>query len=949
MKRKNWFKKISVLSIIGCLLISMLPVSFQADNIDAGPKAGKVDEASIPADAIRISTTYDLVDLAEKCIDEAYSKGKVFVLEQDIHMTGVDFNGIPTFAGTFLGQGHQIYGLKYEEANTVSGFFRYLQKGAVVNGLILHIDVQADGNSTIGAIAGVNKGTIRNCVVSGIISGKEMVGGIVGWNRISGAIENCTVNGVVYGTSQIGGFAGKNQGVIRECLNQAEVNTAVEHNTVGLDIENLDMDIEFSLDMDMSSFGFSESMDSACDIGGIAGTNSGVIRACVNKGAVGYEKMSTNVGGIVGSSNGYLVDCENYATINGAKGVGGIAGQLKPNIVVEFEDMTIENPLDNLGDLELELNEDDMQSIKDMLSEFESQENTGESAGTSAPAAEMPDAPESSETETPDSEDSEVPDEEGTDTEADGTNDLEIPDDFELPDDLENLGDLELEGFDEDKFNAALNELSSSVEQSIKDTTDALTPDVDLSVGVEIIDVSREDTAKDTVAKTYKCVNYGTVYGVKYTGGIAGNANSSATMDMEEDIEMDDEIGISGEYKQRLVIRECTNRGKIVINNKYAGGIVGYMALGAVFHSYNLGNMDCLNADYVGGIAGMCNAVIFDSISKCIIAGADYVGGIAGYGYECYNSCAFVDIQAGKEYVGSIFGSTETLPDDRAESEEDNSALVTGNTYYVVGKNIGGIDGINYAGVSKPITLEELLARPNLPECFKTVSVTFVIEDQEDVVITLPTGGTLGLEQLPVPQVDEGEIYEWVFKNPVTSKAFGMNEVEETLYLSEARLTGVMFDQTYEADFNPKHMVAQGKEKNSDGKTIVLAIGAFDATTDITLTNMLSKEDSVLGKKVAENWKVEISNIGVEELRYCISAEMKAENITVYVKDAKGNWSEREHTVIGSYLAFDFEDGDQGFALEEKFSVNLMAVILIAAGVISITLGIIIANKKRKK
>lgn len=197
--------------------------------------------------------------------------------------------------------------------------------------------------------------------------------------------------------------------------------------------------------------------------------------------------------------------------------------------------------------------------------------------------------------------------------------------------------------------------------------------------------------------------------------------------------------------------------------------------------------------------------------------------------------------------------------------------------------------------------------------------------------------------------MDEGEIYEWVFKNPVTSKALGMNEVEETLYLSEARLTGVMFDQTYEADFNPKHMVAQGKEKNSDGKTIVLAIGAFDATTDITLTKMLSEEDSVLGKKVAENWKVELSNIGVEELRYCIPAEMKAENITVYVKDAKGNWSEREHTVIGSYLAFDFEDGEQGFALEEKSSVNLMAVILIAAGVISITLGIIIANKKRKK
>lgn len=913
----------------------MLPVSFQAENIDAGPKAGKVDEASIPADAIHISTTYDLIDLAENCIDEAYSKDKVFVLEQDIHMTGVDFKGIPTFAGTFLGQGHQIYGLKYEEANTVSGLFRYLQKGAVVNGLIIHTDVQADGSSTIGAIAGVNKGTIRNCVVSGIISGKEIVGGIVGWNRVSGTIENCTVNGVVYGTSQIGGFVGKNQGVIRECLNQAEVNTAVEHNTIGLDIENIDMDIELSLDMDMSSFGFSENMDSACDIGGIAGTNSGAIRGCINKGAVGYEKMSTNVGGIVGSSNGYLADCVNYATINGAKGVGGIAGQLKPNVVVEFEDMTLENPLDNLGDLELDLSEDDMQNIKDMMSEFENQESAEESAGSVAPTAEIAEVSDASETDTPETE---KPDGDGTeepDTEE-GTDDFEFPDDFELPEDLENFEDLELEGFDEDKFNAALNELSSSVEKSIKDTTDALTPDMDISLGVKIIDVSREDTANDTVAKTYQCVNYGTVYGVKYTGGIAGNANSSATMDMEEDIEMDEEIGISGEYKQRLVIRECTNFGKIMINNKYAGGIVGYMALGAVFNANNLGNVDCLNADYVGGIAGKCNAVIFDSISKCIIAGADYVGGIAGYGYECYNSCAFVDIQAGSEYVGSIFGSTETLPDDRAEAEEDNSTLVAGNTYYVVGKNIGGIDGINYTGVSKSITLEEFLARPGLAECFKGVSIKFVVEEQEDVIITLPTGGTLGLEQLPVPQVDEGEIYEWVFKKPVTSKTLAMNEIEETLYLSEARLTGVLFDQTYEADFNPKHMVAQGKDKNSEGKNLILAVGAFDATTDITLTKMLSVEDTVLGKKVDENWKVEISNIGVEELRYRIPTDMNADNITIYVKDAEGNWSEREHTVIGSYLAFDFTDGDQGFALQESASGGVIVVVILLAAIVAL-------------
>ena len=411
--------------------------------------------------------------------------------------------------------------------------------------------------------------------------------------------------------------------------------------------------------------------------------------------------------------------------------------------------------------------------------------------------------------------------------------------------------------------------------------------------------------------------------------------------------------GIAGDVsvynRNNNLIKVGVTAGSNIVGNRtaYTGGIVGYMALGAVFNAYNLGNMDCLSADYVGGIAGKCNAVIFDSISKCVIAGADYVGGIAGYGYECYNGCAFVDIQAGSEYVGSIFGSTETLPDDRAEAEEDNSALVTGNTYYVVGKNIGGIDGINYAGASKSITLEEFLARPNLAECFKTVSINFIIEEQEDVVITLLTGGTLGLDQLPVPQVDEGEIYEWVYQKPVTDKALGMNEVAETLYLSEARLTGVVFDQTYEADFNPKHMVAQGKDKNSDGKTIILAIGAFDATTDITLTDVLSEESTVLGEAVAENWKVELSNIGVEELRYCIPADMNAEDITVYVKDAEGNWSEREHTVIGSYLAFDFEDGDQGFALQENAGSGIWVILVVA--VVSVLVGVVVYKVKAKK
>ena len=1012
MKRKNLMKKLSVLSLIGCLLISMLPATYHADNTEAGPKAGVVDEVSIPEDAIYISTTYDLIEFAENCIDEEYSKGKVFVLKQDIHMTGVDFSGVPTFGGTFLGQGHKLHGLEFEQDEDVTGFFRYLQKDAVVNGLILQINVQPDGSNTlVGGIAGVNKGTIRNCIVNGVVSGKTIVGGLVGLNKVTGVIENCTMNGLVHGESMVGGFAGKNQGVVRECLSNAEVNTAVEHNTIGMDMGSMSMDMDdiefsFDLDMNMNSFGFSESMDSATDIGGIAGYNTGVIRSCVNKGNVGYEKMSTNVGGIVGTSSGYIVDCVNYAEINGSTNVGGIAGKLQSCIVITYTESDSSLDLDSMDSIEIEISDDDMQSIKDMLNDLEEEDD--DEVDSEETEIEIPDSsedledieiPESTEDwgdiEIPESTedwgDIEIPEstEDWGDIEipesTEDWGDIEIPEstedfgdmelpedmedieDIELPEELEDLEDLETDGYDDDQSDAAWNDLSNSLGDSLEDTDISEELDtgdttelsislegMDFGFNTEYDDVSRDDTESDTVAKTYLCVNYGNVYASKYAGGIAGKADDGTSSDEED--ENEEEKSDSAEYAQRLVIRDCTNYATIEINNKYAGGIVGRMKIGAIFNANNLGNLDCLNADYVGGIAGRCDSVIFNSITKCIIAGSDYVGGIAGQGYECYDSCAFVDIAAATKYVGSIFGSTEELPDDRAEAaakdtdsedeeEDDDGPLVTNNTYYTVGKNIGGIDGINYSGVSKRITIEEFLAKENLPDVFKNVSIRFVVEGQDDVVLTVPTNGTLALDQLPVLEVAEGEVYEWVYEKPVTSEVLAMGEEEEVLYLSEARLTGILFDQTYEADFEPKDMVAQGKDKTPEGKTKVLAIGAFDSTTDIVLENMLSTESEVLGVRVNENWKVTLSNIGVKELRYYVPAELDAENLTVYVKDAEGNWKECEYTIIGSYIAFDFTDGNQGFALCENASAGVGVVAIIVAVVF--IAGVLVVRKKK--
>ena len=102
----------------------------------------------------------------------------------------------------------------------------------------------------------------------------------------------------------------------------------------------------------------------------------------------------------------------------------------------------------------------------------------------------------------------------------------------------------------------------------------------------------------------------------------------------------------------------------------------------------------------------------------------------------------------------------------------------------------------------------------------------------------------------------------------------------------------------------------------------------------------------VLGETVNENWAVTISNIGVEELRYRIPKDMKSDNIVLYVKDADGNWREQDFTVIGSYLAFDFMDGDQGFALYEASNMGV-GIVLAVAAVVLVMIGAFMIRKKK--
>lgn len=303
------------------------------------------------ADEVTISSSEEFAEFSKNCSLDTWSQGKTFRLTADINLSAMNFTSIPTFGGTFLGDGHTISGFQIEASGSNLGLFRYVQAGAVIQDLHVSGLVDPGGSrSTVGGIAGVNAGAIRNCSFRGTVKGDASVGGIAGRNDESGEISGCTAAGTIQGMDGTGGIAGRNYGLLLKCENDAEVNT-IQHDT-SPDLEDI------SGGLSQLSGNQREEADallnSHTDTGGVAGYSGGAIQSCVNSGAVGYPHVGYNVGGIAGRQTGYLAGCVNNGAILGRKDVGGIVGQAEPYLALGVSNDTLDRlrrELDTLDDL----------------------------------------------------------------------------------------------------------------------------------------------------------------------------------------------------------------------------------------------------------------------------------------------------------------------------------------------------------------------------------------------------------------------------------------------------------------------------------------------------------------------------------------------------------------------------------------------------------------------
>ena len=101
-----------------CLTLSLALPVFAEGESECEPET---------KETYHIGTVDELLQLADYCRLDSWSENRTVVLEADIDLSSVDFNGIPSFGGTWEGQNHAITGLSLSQDGSVQGLFRYVQ------------------------------------------------------------------------------------------------------------------------------------------------------------------------------------------------------------------------------------------------------------------------------------------------------------------------------------------------------------------------------------------------------------------------------------------------------------------------------------------------------------------------------------------------------------------------------------------------------------------------------------------------------------------------------------------------------------------------------------------------------------------------------------------------------------------------------------------------------
>lgn len=662
---------------------------------------------------------------------------------------------------------------------------------------------------------------------------------------------------------------------------------------------------------------------------------------------MGYPHVGYNVGGVAGRQSGYMASCENTGTVQGRKDVGGIVGQMAPDVTLSYAPGSLEELQEALNALGGSVDKTlaDAQSVSDTVTaRIDRISGYADTARDSANAltgqltgfvngnvdavnslvllverylAKL--SPILDDLSAASAETSETLNalERAADTlaglaEEEPVQFVGLGEDFTAGTDALNaaLGGIssELSGLNGDLSQASsiliadLRTVNSQFMTVMNLFLNLLSNTVNVDYTGVWEDVSEESLQSAVRGKVLECVNRGAVEADRNAGGVAGSMAVEYDMDPEDDLLPEGGSTLRFTYQTRAVMMSCHSYGAVTAKKSCAGGVVGRMDLGVVSGCGGWGDVSSESGDYVGGVAGLSLSSIRGSWAKCALSGRKYVGGIAGSGGRITDCLTMVDITGADQLSGAIAGEiTGTYSGSRFVSDI-----------------LAGVDRVSYAGKAEAVSYEQLCALENCPDQFRSLTVRFVADGETVSSQSVEYGGSFGTDVYPDLPEREGYYVHW----------------------DNTDLTDLRMDTVVTAIYEPYVTTLSAGQQN--GHDAVLVLGQF-------------REGDVLTAETASGdplgtWRLSIPDDGqtAHEVRWRIP-EGEARSLAVYTDRGRGP-EKVSSTVSGSYLCFRLE-GD-------RFTVSAVRKLtwlpwVIGGGAVLLTGGgaaaLVLVKKKRRK
>lgn len=479
----------------------------------------------------------------------------------------------------------------------------------------------------------------------------------------------------------------------------------------------------------------------------------------------------------------------------------------------------------------------------------------------------------------------------------------------------ENLGFLNEEM--NDSSNVILDDMSE-VNDSFNEImllfTDAMDGALDGEYADKYEDESFAVASECTEGAVADCTNVGNVAGDLDVAGIAGAMGIEYDFDLEGDVTGNQDKRINSTFKTKCVLRANKNEGRITAQKSYVGGIVGVQEMGTVIFGENYGRIASNTGDYVGGIAGNSTSCITNSYSKGIMSGDEYVGGIVGYGHEIYDSYTIPSIIESSGFVGAIAG------------EVDDASKLRGN--FFVSDALAGIDRISYSGMAEPLSFSQLMELEGVPQSFKEMQVTFLVDDEVIGSKSVPYGMSFTEKQYPESIVEDEYYIDWD--------------------------TTIVHDVTTDMEIIGEPALYRttiaSKQLRTNKQSVILVDGKFKDSQSIQVSQYEEFDSKENLGTFSERWEVIVPSDGQDTHQFRLQLPENVKKASIYVK-TNGDYEKMATTSMGMYQLFDV-DGERAsiLVIDEttplwEYVVCGIAVLLI----IGITVITIVEKNKKKK